>query len=117
MMKKMTSPNTMNVPFNMVGSTVFGRYNKISSEQTYNMIISDDWMVPYAGYQAVLTLSTTGKGRGIFNSSRSNRIIAVAGIQVFSIAPIGIFPFVAETQIGTIGTLVGDGPEPIGELA
>ena len=55
-------------PINIVGSSTFGRYPKISIEKTYNMFISDEFLVPYAGYQIAISSSefTNGKiGRGI----------------------------------------------------
>ena len=39
------------VPLNIVGSSVFGRYSKISTERTTNMFISQDFLVDYTGYQ------------------------------------------------------------------
>jgi hypothetical protein len=42
--------NFQQQPLNLVGSSVFGRYPKISIEKTYNMFESQGWMVPYAGY-------------------------------------------------------------------
>lgn len=44
------------VPVNVVGSSTFGRYPKISLETTYNMFISDDWLVNYAGFQKVVDI-------------------------------------------------------------
>lgn len=71
------SPTFKSVPLDIVGSTVFGRYPKISSESTYNMIISDDWLVPYAGYKKVSSINSSGKGRAIFRSAPLNAIFAV----------------------------------------
>lgn len=65
-----TSPSYKTLPLQMVGSSIFGRYPKISVEQTWNMIISDNWMVPYAGYNLVSSISPGGQGRGIYASSR-----------------------------------------------
>ncbi len=45
------------MPLDIVGSTKFGRYPKISVEQTWNMIISDGFLVPFAGYLKVAELS------------------------------------------------------------
>ena len=49
--------NTKQMPLNIVGSSVFGRYPKISIEKTYNMLISDNWMVNYPGYSKVIDLN------------------------------------------------------------
>jgi len=72
------------LPLAMVGGTQFGRYPKISDEQTFNFIISDNALVPYAGYKSV-TSSPNSPGRGIYSSSRGNIMIAVWGAQVYSI--------------------------------
>lgn len=75
-----------NFPLNIVGSTKFGRYPKISSEQTFNMIISDGWLVPYPGHLKVATLSSGGKGRGLYSSGRYNHMIGVSDNRVTSIS-------------------------------
>lgn len=73
------------IPVNIVGSSTFGRCPKISLEKTYNMFISDDWLINYAGFQAVLQLFSAGEGRGIFHSVRGNFAIVVIGNQIFRI--------------------------------
>jgi hypothetical protein len=73
------------VPLTMVGSSTFGRYPKISISQTYNMIISDDWLVPYAGHQTAAIMSGGGRGRGLYSSARYNHMIAVVDDGVYSI--------------------------------
>lgn len=90
---------TQQMEYNIVGSTVFGRYPKISVEETFNMIMSDEWLVPYAGYKKVgeLNGANQGAGRGIFTSTRANVMIAVSGQFVYLINK-GI-------NIGQIGSL------------
>lgn len=61
----------------MVGGTHFGRQSKISSEETYNLIISDGWMTPFAGYQMKIQIDPAGQGRAIFSSFRNNKLLAV----------------------------------------
>lgn len=73
------------MPLKIVGSTEFGRYPKISQEQTFNMIISDNWLVPYAGYVKSATLEEKGRGRALFNSTRSNRLISVIDNNIYAI--------------------------------
>lgn len=91
------------IPFRMVGSTVFGRYPKISSEQTYNMIISDGWMVPYAGYRNVANAGLVGQGRNIYSSSKLGLMIAVINSGVYT------FDGVSEPRfIGGLITSSGD---------
>lgn len=75
--------SSQDVPLNMVGSSVFGRYPKISSEYTQNMIISDDFLVPYAGYQ--LRTEIGGLGRGLFVSQKLGKMIAVIDSTVYTI--------------------------------
>lgn len=87
----------------IVGSTVFGRYPKISVNQTWNMIISDDFLVSYAGYKKKISITNSGIGRGIFNSTRSNRLIVVIEDSVYSITP--DFQY---TKIGDLKTFEGD---------
>lgn len=95
--------NTQAVPLIMVGGTKFGRYNKISDEQTWNMIVSDDWLVPYAGYKNVLTTATQAPGRGLYSSYRGQIMIAIFGNSVFSIST-----SLQATDIGTLQTTKGD---------
>lgn len=88
----MTTDNS--VPINVVGSSVFGRYPKISSETTYNMIVSDGWLVPYSGYTKENDLSYGVKyltGRGIYNSLIYGFLIVVVGGSIFSVDSNGIF--------------------------
>ncbi len=80
------SQTTEALPLNIVGSSTFGRYPKISIEKTYNMFMSDGWMVPYAGYQLGIAASVflNGKeGRGIHTSVKFNRLIVVIDDNVF----------------------------------
>jgi hypothetical protein len=65
------------IPLEIAGSTKFGRYSKMSSEQTYNMIVSDGWLVPFAGFKNVSSISPNGVGRGIYTSTKLNRMFAV----------------------------------------
>ena len=106
----MPAPNAQqqiqNTPIKIVGGNLFGRYPKISVEETFNMIVSDEALVPYAGYKSVLTQSTAQKGRGLYASSRGNRMVAVWGSGVYSITGSGgIF---AAQFIGSLATNVGD---------
>lgn len=101
--------NIQEVPLGMVGGNHFGRYNKINNSQTWNMIISDGALVPYAGYKSVLTQSPTQEGRGIYSSSRGNVMLAIWGSQCYLIKP-GLPPtslFVA-TFKGNLATATGD---------
>jgi hypothetical protein len=90
-------------PLGLVGSTVFGRYPKISLEQTMNMIISDGFLVPYAGYEKTSELSDNGEGRGIFTSTITNLLYVVSDNNFYSI-DVDNNP----TKIGVLDTFTGD---------
>ncbi len=78
--------NTKQVPLNIVGSNTYGRYNSISCERTYNMYISDQWMVPYPGYKIGVPedrFSGGGIGRGVHASANLNRLVTVIGDTVY----------------------------------
>lgn len=90
-------------PVEIVGSSTFGRYQKISSAKTYNMFVSDDWLINTAGYSRVLQLLPQGQGRGLFVSTRGNLIVAVINSFVYSISS----NFVV-TPIGNLNTQVGE---------
>jgi hypothetical protein len=73
-------------PLNVAGSSTFGRYPKISIEKTYNMFISDKWMVPYSGYQIAVNsadFANATVGRGIFTSTKFDRLVVVQGQHVY----------------------------------
>jgi len=73
-------------PLNIVGSSIFGRYPKISTEKTYNMFISDNFMVPYAGYQIAIKSDLLGngqEGRATFTSTKFGKLVVVVGNNVY----------------------------------
>lgn len=100
---KATSPIMKTMPLDIVGSTAFGRYPKISLEQTFNMIISDDWFVPYAGYKNVAAMQESGQGRGLYSSDRFQHMIAVVNNGVYTVNE-----NLAVNRIGNIETFNGD---------
>lgn len=81
----MSTANSEQIAIDIVGSSSFGLYPKISLQKTYNMFISDDWLVNYAGFQAVSDTQFTGKGRGLFRSIRGNFMLAVIGGALYKI--------------------------------
>lgn len=99
---RQVNPTSKEVPIGLVGSTKFGRYPKESMEQTYNMIVSDEALVPYAGY---LIVSQTGgvNGRGIYASARLGQMILVIDSSVYTVTKDLDFTF-----IGSINTNEGD---------
>ncbi len=77
------SANIKEMPLKLVGSNKFGRYPKISVEQTYNMIISDNGLVPFAGYDVVSIVNPHGQGRSIYSSEKNNAMIVVIDQNVY----------------------------------
>ena len=74
------SQNSQQVPINIAGSSTFGRYPKISIEKTYNMFVSENWLVPYAGYEIIISSQLLGnrkEGRGIFTSTKLGMLVMV----------------------------------------
>ncbi len=100
---RVLSPATKTLPLNIVGSNVYGRYPMISIEQTFNMIISDGWLVPYAGYKKVAEIVDNGQGRGIYSSNNLEQMIAVIDNNVYAINS-----NLAYQQIGSLDTFNGD---------
>jgi hypothetical protein len=100
---KPLSPSLQEIPLDIVGATNFGRYPKISSEQTFNMIMSDKFLVPYAGYKQRAIISNGQEGRGIYTSVKFNHMFFVVGNSVYkcnsNISPV---------KIGSISTFSGD---------
>lgn len=73
---------TKSMPLNVAGSSTFGVYPKISLEKTYNMYLSDGWLVDYGGYEAILR-SLGPNGRAVFTSNNLDRMIIVVGQNVY----------------------------------
>ena len=74
------SSDSKPVPLNISGSSTFGRYPKISIEKTYNMFVSENWLVPYAGYEIIISSQLLGngkEGRGIFTSTKLGMLVMV----------------------------------------
>lgn len=99
------TPNAEQVPIQVVGSSTFGRYDKVASGLTYNMYISDGWLINFAGYKRIKEFVTNneGEGRGAFHSTRGNFVIVVINASVFRVA--NDFSL---TLVGTIGTTAGE---------
>lgn len=80
------TPGGTQIPVRIVGSSIFGRHPIISDERTWNMFISDDWLINFAGYaQAVEILPVDIEGRGLFHSTRGNFLLTVLGSNVYRI--------------------------------
>lgn len=84
----MMTPNAQQIPVRIVGSSIFGRHAIISDERTWNMYISDEWLLNFAGYdQALELIAGSAHGRGAFHSIRGNFVLAVVGDTVYRIEP------------------------------
>lgn len=72
----------------IVGGTSFDRYKKQSIEATFNMIISDNALVPYAGYKSVLEiLPGASNAREIYKSTAFNHLFVAIDDSLFVIGP------------------------------
>lgn len=72
------------VPLDIVGSSKFGRYPKISAESTINMIISDGALVPFSGYKLVADYGGR-ESRGFFKSQNGGFLILVVDEIVYKV--------------------------------
>ncbi len=94
---------TKQLPVSVVGGNGFGRYPIISREETFNMIVSDGFLVPFAGYKKVLAIAEKGQGRGLFNSVRFGNLVAVIDNGVYIIGTT-----LHAQRIGSLETFEGD---------
>lgn len=98
--------NFKKYPLNIAGSSTFGRYAKISNEKTYNMFLSDNWLVNYPGYKKVdfgVTLGT--QGRAIHTSTKLGKMFAVVSENVWMLDV--SFNQLNLTTVNAIPVLVG----------
>ena len=95
-----------NIPINIVGGTVFARYPKITTEYTLNMMVSGakdiKALVTYMGHEKKLDFNS-GQARGLYTSTRINRIIAVFGSSVYAITE-----NLSSSLIGSLDTQTGN---------
>jgi hypothetical protein len=83
-----STPNSTEVPVKIVGSSIFGVHPMISDERTWNMFISDEWLLNFAGYeQAVAILGYGLEGRALYKSVRGNFMVAVIAGNIYRINP------------------------------
>jgi hypothetical protein len=112
MQLKTPSPDIAYQPLNVVGSSTFGINPKIISDRTFNMIMSDGWMVNYAGYRKEIIIQEKGEGRFIFTSIKSGALISVISDSVYSTTLYSVNGSgkkkYSTKKIGTIETISGD---------
>lgn len=106
-MVKPFSTSSKPIPVNVVGGTKFGRYDYISNEQTWNMIISNEKLVPYAGYKKITNILGAQEGRGLFNSVNLGKLIAVIDNSIYVMDFMDL-ETLSISKIGTIKTFSGD---------
>jgi len=97
------SPEYKDLELKIVGSNLFGRFPQISPEETFNMIISDDALVPFAGYARVVQISDQGVGRAIFSSQILKKLFVVIDNDIYAFDR-----NFAQTYIGQMDSYEGD---------
>ncbi len=113
-MSRIASASAFEQELDIVGSSSFGRFPKISLQKTLNLIISDNFLVPYAGYSRIGKINATAQGRGIYSSEKISYLICVVGNGVYAVTPFGILEPDDEkdsaliTRIGSLTTFSGD---------
>lgn len=95
-------PMGMNVQFDVVGGNQFGRYPKISAAQTFNMMVSDGFLVNFPGYKKKKFIGSTEEPRGLYTSQRFKHMIAVMDSNVFIISE-----SFTVALVGTLDTTAG----------
>jgi len=106
------------LPVIIGGSSKFGRYPKISEEKTFNMYISEKWLIPTPGHIKVAVIDPEAEGRGLFTSARGGFMLVVIGNGVYKISaeiqkigrdiPITDPPIQLGVKIGSLDTYTGD---------
>jgi len=90
----------------IVGSNTFGRFAKISAEQTFNMMVSDEWLVPTPGYKKALEIAPGLPGRGIYASARGGFMIVILANVVYRVE--GAIGFLNYSELFRLNTVSGD---------
>lgn len=102
------TPNGQEIPVRIVGSSIFGRHPIISDERTWNMYISDGWLLNFAGYHVLLNILGYGyEGRGLYHSVRGNFLILILGNNIYRINPNMSYSFLY-TMISSSGEVFMD---------
>lgn len=93
------TPNSQIVPLRIVGSSIFGRYPMISDERTWNMFVSDDWLINFPGYEEVIEIiDGIAEGRGLYHSVRGNFMLTVINNKLYRIDDnLGFTPLITLT--------------------
>lgn len=100
--RKLLFPKSSSFPLRIVGGNKFGRYKKISSEQTFNMMVTDESLTNFAGYKKVKTIGGQ-QGRGLHTSYILNKQIIVSDEDVYTVDN-----NLSTALIGNLDTVQGD---------
>ncbi len=101
MMIQPRSPTQKQFPLSVVGSTKFSRYNDISDEQTFNMIISDNALVNHAGYVVDTPGNVSSEGRAVYASVKTNTLYFVSDDNLYARTTGGEVTLIASLQTST----------------
>ena len=94
---------TQQQPIRVVGSSTFGVYPKINLEQTWNMFVSDNWLISFAGWKRIFSTITGNEGRGAFLSIRGEFGIIVVDRNVYKVND-----EMGAVLVGSIGSQTGE---------
>lgn len=95
--------NSQRIPLDIVGANTFGRYDEISNDQTFNMVISDNTLVNFAGYTQVASIAPNGIARGVYNVILLNKLATVINDGLYLIDTNDDF-----VRVGTLNTNSGN---------
>ncbi len=104
-MNERDAQKSTQIPLNIVGSSVFGRFPKISVEQTFNEFIAEDFLVNFAGYAFRVPL--LGNGRGLFSSPKAQLMFAASENKFFKITT-SLNPILIDSLATTTGDVFID---------
>ena len=99
----MATENAEQIPIIVAGSSTFSVWPKISLEKTYNMYLSDEWMIGFPGYKQVALSAAPGEGRALFRSVRGGFLLAVVGSAVYILNQT-----ITPTFVGTLSSSSGE---------
>lgn len=72
------------LPLQIVGSTKFGQHDFMSSEECFNMVITDKYFSNFAGYKRIVEINPNGAGRGLYSSNKLNIMLGVIDNNVYT---------------------------------
>lgn len=98
------TPNSEQIPIQVCGSSTFGRYQKIGSGLTYNMFISEGWLINFAGFKKfVQVIAGNSPCRGLYRSVRGDILMVAVGAVLYKVDQL-----FNVTNVGTLQTGSGE---------